>query len=86
MSSHKIRLLKPADLPHLLDLSRQAGWNQTETDWSRLLSLAPQSCFGIEVGGHIVASTSAINYAAEVAWIGMVSCLNGHCALSLWKG
>ncbi len=72
MSSHRIRLLKPVDLPHLLDLSRQAGWNQTEPDWSRLLSLAPQSCFGIEAGGRIVASTTAINYAGEVAWIGMV--------------
>jgi GNAT superfamily N-acetyltransferase len=72
MSSHKIRLLKPADLPHLLDLSRHAGWNQTEPDWSRLLSLAPQSCFGIEAGGSIAATTTAINYAGELAWIGMV--------------
>ena len=30
MSSHKIRLLKSNDLPDLLALSRQAGWNQTE--------------------------------------------------------
>jgi GNAT superfamily N-acetyltransferase len=72
MSSHKIRVLKTADLPHLLDLSRQAGWNQTEADWSRLLTLAPQGCFGIEAAGRIVASTSAIVYAKELAWIGMV--------------
>ena len=72
MQSHKIRLLKPADLPHLLELSRQADWNQTEADWSRLLSLAPQTCFGIEAGGRIVSTTTAIRYAKELAWIGMV--------------
>jgi GNAT superfamily N-acetyltransferase len=72
MPSHKIRLLKAADLPHLLDLSRQAGWNQMEGDWARLLALAPSGCFGIESGGRVVATTSVIAYARELAWIGMV--------------
>lgn len=78
MQSHKIRLLKPADLPHLLELSRQAGWNQTEADWLRLLALAPQTCFGIEAGGRIVSTTTAIRYAKELAWIGMVLTHSDH--------
>ncbi|MEZ5402584.1 MAG: GNAT family N-acetyltransferase [Bryobacteraceae bacterium] len=69
---NKIRLLRTADLPHLLDLSAQAKWNQTEADWQRLLQLAPDGCFGIEAGGRIVASTTAIRYGSEVGWIGMV--------------
>ncbi len=72
MSAHKIRLLKTPDLPHLVDLSRQAQWNQTEADWTRLLALAPAGCFGIEADGRIVASTTALSYAPELAWIGMV--------------
>ena len=78
MSSHKIRLLKSNDLPDLLALSRQAGWNQTESDWSRLLTLAPQSCFGVEVGNDIVATTTAMPYAKELAWIGMVLTAEPH--------
>lgn len=72
MPAHKIRLLKSSDLPQLVDLSRQAQWNQTEADWVRLLTLAPAGCFGIEADGRIVASTTAISYAPELAWIGMV--------------
>lgn len=78
MSSHKIRLLKSNDLPDLLALSRQAGWNQTEKDWSRLLTLAPQSCFGIEASSRIVATTTALPYAKELAWIGMVLTAEAH--------
>lgn len=78
MSSHKIRLLKSNDLPDLLALSRQAGWNQAESDWSRLLTLAPQSCFGIEAGNDIVATTTALPYAKELAWIGMVLTAQPH--------
>lgn len=78
MPSHKIRVLKSADLPHLLELSRQAGWNQTEADWARLLAQAPQGVFGIDAGGRVVASTTAICYAKELAWIGMVLTEKAH--------
>lgn len=72
MPSQKIRVLKQSDLPQVTELSRQAGWNQTEADWLRLLSQAPQSCFGIEADGRIAATTTAICYAKDLAWIGMV--------------
>jgi GNAT superfamily N-acetyltransferase len=68
----KVRLLRTADVPDLLELSAQAGWNQTAGDWHRLLALSPDGCFGIEGSGRIVSSTTVIRYANEVAWIGMV--------------
>lgn len=55
-----------------MELSRAAAWNQTEADWLRLLAQMPQSCFGIESGGRVVATTTVITYAKELAWIGMV--------------
>jgi GNAT superfamily N-acetyltransferase len=53
-------------------LKEAAGWNQTEGDWRSLLTLAPGSCFGIECDGELRATTTAICYGRELAWIGMV--------------
>jgi len=66
------RLLVRADVPDLLELSRPAGWNQTAEDWLRLLELSPLGSFGIVAGGRVVASTTAICYEKDLAWIGMV--------------
>lgn len=53
-------------------LKDAAGWNQTPADWKILLELAPQSCFGIECDGKLAATSTAISYGRELAWIGMV--------------
>lgn len=53
-------------------LKEAAGWNQTEDDWRILLSLVPDSCFGMECDGVLAATTTAIVYGGELAWIGMV--------------
>jgi GNAT superfamily N-acetyltransferase len=66
------RLLVPRDVSDLWTLSRQAGWNQTERDWLRLLQLEPEGCFGIESDGRIVSSTTVTCYGQDLAWIGMV--------------
>jgi hypothetical protein len=34
-------LLTEADVDAAVALSTEAGWNQTEADWRRLLALAP---------------------------------------------
>lgn len=68
----KIRTLRSNDIPHLLDLSTAAGWNQTAADWERLLHLCRDNCWGIEIDGRVVSSTTAIRYASDLAWIGMV--------------
>jgi len=69
---NRIRNLRSADIPHLLELSRLAGWNQTAADWERALTLSPHHCFGVETDGRIVSSAAAFLYGQDLAWIGMV--------------
>jgi GNAT superfamily N-acetyltransferase len=66
------RLLTISDLPQALGLSSSAGWNQTTSDWLRLLKLAPESCFGIESDGSLVATATLLPYGRRLAWVGMV--------------
>lgn len=66
------RLLHPGDLPELLALSAAAGWNQTEDDWRRVMTLEPEGCFGIERDGRVVATATAVRYGRTISWIGMV--------------
>jgi GNAT superfamily N-acetyltransferase len=67
-----LRQLHRGDIQNLLWLSSDAGWNQTAADWSRVLELAPTGCWGIEVEGCIIASTTAVCYGTQLAWVGMV--------------
>lgn len=53
-------------------LKDAAGWNQTAEDWRRLIELAPGGCFGIELDGVLVSTTTAVCYGTDLAWIGMV--------------
>jgi GNAT superfamily N-acetyltransferase len=68
----KVRLLTTADIPAGMRLKEAAGWNQTETDWRNVLSLAPDGCFGIECDGDLRATATAVCFGRELAWIGMV--------------
>src|SRR5260370_21143483 len=72
MSEGKLRLLKTADLPSAIELSRAAGWNQTIEDWQAVLRLDPEGCFAIEVDDRIAATTTLLCYGTRLAWIGMV--------------
>ncbi len=58
----------PAD--SLLALSDEAGWNQTEADWRRLLRCGRG--FGLAAGNRPVASAVLLPYDAGIAWISMV--------------
>jgi GNAT superfamily N-acetyltransferase len=68
----RVRLATPSDLPGLMRLKAAAGWNQTEDDWLRLLRLQPDGCFVMEADGVAAASTTALTYPGDLAWIGMV--------------
>ena len=68
----ELRRLTLADLDDGLALSTAAGWNQTAEDWRRVLTLPSVQAWGIEREGRVVASTTAIRYGDELAWIGMV--------------
>jgi len=72
MPNARIRLLTPADLPQAVRLSTEAGWNQTPSDWLRILTLAPGGCFAVECGDEVAATATAVRYGARLAWIGMV--------------
>ena len=67
-----LRRLAASDLPAALDLSEQAGWNQTADDWRTLIDLAPKGCLAIEVDGELAATTTLLCYGRRLAWIGMV--------------
>jgi GNAT superfamily N-acetyltransferase len=67
----EIRSMVEADLPLGLKLSRQAGWNQVESDWRRFLSMQPDGCFVAQLDGTPVATTVTCTF-GPVAWIAMV--------------
>jgi GNAT superfamily N-acetyltransferase len=67
-----IRRLLPSDMESAIRLTRAAGWNQVPSDWERLLRLEPEGCFALESEGQVAATTTALCYGQELAWIGMV--------------
>ncbi len=67
----EIRLMTIDDLRLGLQLSRQAGWNQTEFDWLRFLNMEPEGCFVAELNGCPVGTTTTCVF-DRVAWIAMV--------------
>src|SRR6185369_2196058 len=67
-----IRLLFESDIPAAMQLKEAAGWNQTEEDWRRLLTLEPNGCFAAVKDGRLVGTTTTTTYGNDLAWIGMV--------------
>lgn len=67
-----LRLLTPTDLNQADDLRGALGWNQTLSDWRRLLSLSPEGCFAAEREGRIVGTCTSVTYGSTLAWIGMM--------------
>lgn len=66
-----IRLMTADDVALGMRLKEQAGWNQTEADWRRILALEPAGCFIAELDGNPVGTTCACTF-GPVAWIAMV--------------
>ena len=71
-SSVVVRRLEVSDIPAAMELSQQAGWNQTIDDWRLLIDLSPEGCFAIAVDGELAATTTLIRYGRRLAWVGMV--------------
>jgi GNAT superfamily N-acetyltransferase len=67
-----IERLTEADIPDALQLSAQAGWNQAEADWRRLLSLWSATCFGWREDGRLIATSTLAHYGQGLGWIGML--------------
>jgi predicted N-acetyltransferase YhbS len=68
----EVRVLHETDIPAALRLKELAKWNQTESDWCRLLRLEPTGCFCATIAGKVVATITTTTYGLELAWIGMV--------------
>jgi len=67
-----VRLLNAGDIPAAVQLSAEAGWNQTREDWQLLVDLAPEGCLAAEVNGELASTTTLFCYGRRLAWIGMV--------------
>lgn len=67
-----LRTLRTEDLSAADKLRQAAGWNQTLTDWQRLLELDPEGCFAAVDGSEIVGTATTTSFGTELAWIGMV--------------
>jgi len=67
-----IRLLFESDIPAAMRLKQAAGWNQTEADWRRLLTLEPIGCFAAVKDGCLAGTTTTTTYGSDLGWIGMV--------------
>lgn len=72
MTHPAARQLSVKDIPAAMELSTEAGWNQTAEDWRTLIDLAPLGCLAIEVDCDLAATTTLMCYGQSLAWIGMV--------------
>jgi GNAT superfamily N-acetyltransferase len=66
-----IRAMTIDDIPVGLRLKEQAGWNQLEDDWRRLLDLQPDGCFLAVLDGVGVGTVTTCRF-GPVAWIAMM--------------
>lgn len=67
-----VRVITNDDITAAMRLKEAAGWNQTEEDWRNVMRLEPRGCFGIDCDGTLAATTTAVCYGRDLAWIGMV--------------
>jgi len=67
-----LRKLRASDVPAALQLSAEAGWNQTLEDWLMLVDLAPEGCLAIEIDAEVVSTATLLCYGRRLAWLGMV--------------
>ncbi len=67
----QIRQMTIDDVQLGLKLTRQAGLNQTESDWLRFLKMESEGCFVAEFGGRSVGTTTTC-ILGHAAWIALV--------------
>src|SRR5690349_6739087 len=67
-----LRPMQLSDVEAGMRLSTAEGWNQTEKDWKFFIENPQNICVVAETDNKIIGTTTAINYADQLAWIGMV--------------
>ena len=68
----RVRRMAVEDIPAALELSTEAGWNQTAEDWRILTQLAPETCLAIDMDGELASTATLLCYGSRLAWLGMV--------------
>ncbi|HSB16261.1 MAG TPA: GNAT family N-acetyltransferase [Bryobacteraceae bacterium] len=68
----KIVPLETSHIPFVMRLNEAAGWNQTEKDWARVISVEPEGCFALFADGVLASTATAVCFGRALAWIGMV--------------
>ncbi len=66
-----LRTMMAADIPQMMRLTLQAGWNQTEADCRRFVDMEPNGCFVAEWNGQPVGTTTTCRF-GPIGWISMV--------------
>ena len=69
--SFTLRPMQLSDVEAGMRLSTAEGWNQTEKDWKFFIE-KQSICVVAEANNKVIGTTTAINYADQIAWIGMV--------------
>ena len=67
-----LRRMTQTDVPAADELRQLAGWNQTPSDWNRLLRLEPQGCFVAVENGRVDGTVTTTTYGQTLGWIGMM--------------
>jgi GNAT superfamily N-acetyltransferase len=67
----RIRALTAADIPLGMRLKAQAGWNQLEADWRRLIELEPDGGFVAECDAAPVGTVTTCRF-GTVGWVAMM--------------
>lgn len=65
-------LLTQDDIDEAFRLSSQVGWNQTKSEWARLIELNPETCFAIRDEERLVGTATLATFGTYLGWIGMV--------------
>lgn len=68
----RFRAMNHDDIPTAMRLSSQAGWNQTEADWRRLLNGGSGGSFAATFKDEVVGTVTTITYEGRLSWVGMV--------------
>lgn len=76
-STDRVVVLGTAHLAGCLALSKSAHWNQNEADWRLMLGFGRGWGIALE-DGTLSASTLALPYGKDVAWVAMVLVLPEH--------
>ncbi len=67
-----LRPMGEQDVPAGMRLKSAAGWNQTEADWGRFLSLSPGGCQVAVHNGAVVGTAAVLPFGERLAWLSMI--------------